>query len=105
MDDHATAARPLDMHAHVTECLQRTEAVLSLEETVHLCHTIGQRAQHDCAMGDGLVPGYAYIALQAAAGPDPVNEIMLFLCRDGRCHVSLRRLGRLATVEGQKDFT
>ena len=56
---HAPGRWTVDAHAHRTERSQSGEAVLTLEKTLDLGHTLGDRAQHDRAMRDGFVACHA----------------------------------------------
>ncbi len=69
-DDHPPRLRPLDAHPHGAEGRQGGEAVLPLQEAADAGLAIRQGAEHDGAMGDGLVPGHPQAPAQGATGGD-----------------------------------
>ncbi len=73
IDSHATMMRAFNHHTHVTECLQSCQAVFAFQEAFDLGHTLSQGAEHDRAMGNGLVTGHADTAVDLAAGAG--NEV------------------------------
>ena len=53
---HLSVMRTIDLDAHIAKGTQGGKAVLTFEKATDLCHSIGQGAQHDSAMGDRLIP-------------------------------------------------
>jgi len=66
VDDHAAGIRSVDGHAQAVECGHGGERVGALEEPLDPRDAVGQRAQHDGAMRDGLVARHAGAAHEAA---------------------------------------
>ena len=74
MDDHAPRGRAIDPHAHGAEGIECPERIRPLEKTVDLGHAIGERPQHDRAMGNRFIARHPGPALQGAARFDMENE-------------------------------
>ncbi|MNQ68424.1 hypothetical protein D3C85_829770 [compost metagenome] len=72
----AAVVRAFDDHAHVAERLDGGQGVLAFEEAFHLGGTLGQRAEHDRAVGDGLVARNADPSVQAAARLGQENQVV-----------------------------
>ena len=47
VNGHPSLQRPFDLHPHVTERLEGSQAVLALQEATDFGHPLGQRAKHD----------------------------------------------------------
>ena len=76
VDAHETLVGPLNGHAHIAEGLQSGQAVLAFQKALYFGDALGQRAQHDGAMGYGLIAGNADIALNRATGLCAVSHLL-----------------------------
>ena len=68
MNGYSPMVRPFDDHTHVAERLQGRKTVLAFQKTLDLGHTFGDGAEHDRAVGDGLVTRNADTTLYAGTG-------------------------------------
>ena len=67
----------LDDHAHGLESLHRRETILRLQKTADTGRTLGQRAQHDGTMRNGLVARNPRLAPQSAAGLNLESDLVV----------------------------
>src|SRR5690554_2295140 len=67
MNAHTTAAGAFDDHAHVAKSMQCGQRIFALKKAFHLGDAFSQSAQHDRAVRDRLVTGYAQGAVKGAA--------------------------------------
>ena len=75
MDRHPSLNRPLYPCPHGPEGLQGIETVFPFEETADVRHAIGQRAEHNGTMRNGLVPRNADTPRQGSPGLHDEVEI------------------------------
>ena len=64
---HLPLVRTIDAHAHCPEDLGGGQGIGAFQEAMDFRHALGQRAQHDGAVRDGLVTRYPDVALHLPA--------------------------------------
>ncbi len=66
VDTHVPSFRPVDRHPHVPKRPQGRQAILALQESGDLGHSVGDCAQHSGPVRDRFVPGHADAAAKTA---------------------------------------
>ena len=67
-DGHFTVLGSLDVHAHGAKSRHRGQGILALEKSADTGGALGNRAEHDRAVGDRLVPRDPRLATDHTAG-------------------------------------